>query len=260
MTILEEYLSALETAETADEVTDAVLRISRPLGVTGILVADLPTRRERLGPLIRLQTWNEDLMSRYDRLGYVHIDPVAKHLRVADAPYVWSELYATRLLTPDERRVVDDRRRAGLVDGLTVPIHGPCMRISGVSYSIDGRKLAERDRLTLRFMAMITHNLLDDITLGLPDDKACYELSDDLTEREAETLHYAMMGYKSKQIAHLIGTSIRTVDKHIGQAMKKLHAESRGEAISKAVAMRILKPDLRRNVVSLSQCVSRSAK
>lgn len=48
-----------------------------------------------------------------------------------------------------------------------------------------------------------------------------------LTQREAEVLHWAMMGKTNRDIGDILGTSPRTVNKHLEHVFRKLGVKIR---------------------------------
>lgn len=65
-----------------------------------------------------------------------------------------------------------------------------------------------------------------------------------LTERELEVLELAGRGYTNKAIGLQLGISDRTVQGHLAKIYGKLDANSRTEAVMRAVALGLLAPDL----------------
>jgi len=63
-----------------------------------------------------------------------------------------------------------------------------------------------------------------------------------LTAREAEVFALMVRGKLNKQIAHLIGTSERTVKAHRHMVMQKLQVRSLAEAVSIAERVGLLEP------------------
>jgi two-component system NarL family response regulator len=56
-----------------------------------------------------------------------------------------------------------------------------------------------------------------------------------LSEREVEVLRYVGKGYAKKQIAEMLGISVKTVDKHVTSVMEKLDIHNRVELALYAV-------------------------
>ncbi len=56
-----------------------------------------------------------------------------------------------------------------------------------------------------------------------------------LSSRELETLRYIALGYSNKEIAEKFDLSVKTIEAHKANALKKLNIESRREIISYAI-------------------------
>lgn len=56
-----------------------------------------------------------------------------------------------------------------------------------------------------------------------------------LTPREREVLSYVALGYLNKQIADTLGISTETIKNHITSSLRKLHANSRTDAVVQAI-------------------------
>jgi DNA-binding NarL/FixJ family response regulator len=65
-----------------------------------------------------------------------------------------------------------------------------------------------------------------------------------LTERELEVLNLAARGHTNRAIGVLLGISHRTVQGHLAKTFGKLHANSRTEAVMRAVSLGWLPPDV----------------
>jgi DNA-binding response OmpR family regulator len=68
------------------------------------------------------------------------------------------------------------------------------------------------------------------------------ELSEQLREREIETLTWSARGKTSEEIAAILGLSKRTVDFHLDNARAKLGVATRTQAVVKAVTGRLIEP------------------
>lgn len=67
---------------------------------------------------------------------------------------------------------------------------------------------------------------------------------ENLTDREIEVLELTAKGYTNKAIGVQLGISDRTVQGHLAKIFNKLHAESRTEAVMRAVSLGWLASDL----------------
>ena len=72
-----------------------------------------------------------------------------------------------------------------------------------------------------------------------------------LTGRESEVLTYIGRGFKNREISQAMGVSLRTVEKHVERATRKLGARSRTQAVLIALAEGLL-PDIPTSSARLS--------
>jgi two-component system response regulator NreC len=71
-------------------------------------------------------------------------------------------------------------------------------------------------------------------------DLSAQESSDGLTDRERQILQLIAEGYTNKQIAEILSISIKTVQAHRLNLMKKLDLHDRGELIKYAIQKKII--------------------
>jgi DNA-binding CsgD family transcriptional regulator len=58
-----------------------------------------------------------------------------------------------------------------------------------------------------------------------------------LSRRETEVLAWLTEGKTNAEIAIILGTSVRTVDKHLERVFRKLDVETRTAAVARALAL-----------------------
>lgn len=87
----------------------------------------------------------------------------------------------------------------------------------------------------------ITARLMNQIASRSDSDQAPVEK---LTERELEVLALAAKGYTNKAIGIQLGISDRTVQGHLAKTYQKLDANSRTEAVMKAVAQGLIPAEI----------------
>lgn len=74
-----------------------------------------------------------------------------------------------------------------------------------------------------------------------PEETVTYE---PLTDRELQTLTLAAKGFTNKAIGTQLGISDRTVQNHLANIFSKLQANSRTEAVMRAVSLGIIPPTI----------------
>ncbi|MAT41359.1 MAG: DNA-binding response regulator [Anaerolineaceae bacterium] len=79
------------------------------------------------------------------------------------------------------------------------------------------------------------------IQLATPDDPP---ISEALTNRELQVLAHTAKGYTNKAIGMQLGISDRTVQNHLANIFQKMNAESRTEAVMKAVSQGLISTSL----------------
>jgi len=87
----------------------------------------------------------------------------------------------------------------------------------------------------------ITSRLMAHIAGRTRSDMPAYE---ELTERELEVLALAGKGYTNKAIGVQLGISDRTVQGHLAKTYHKLNANSRTEAVMKAVSLGLIPAEI----------------
>ena len=67
---------------------------------------------------------------------------------------------------------------------------------------------------------------------------------DELTNRELEVLNLVAQGFTNKAIGIQLGISDRTVQGHLAHIFSKLHADSRTEAVTRAISLGWISPEI----------------
>lgn len=231
LTLASYYAEEISYVKSEQELISALGVIFDAFRLSGVLIVDLPHVHVRLLPYIRLQVGAAQWIDHYAAHDYVHRDFVAREARICSRPFLWSEALTTSSPTQDELRIIDEAKRAGIPDGYTVPLHRPFLRVSIVNYFMSMDFISHADRISLAIIAFLTHNKLDEISDGR--SPSGYPVADrqKLTRQELECIRWAMDGFKSKEIAFLLGVSVRTVDTYIANAMRKFGVKSRIELV-----------------------------
>ena len=61
-----------------------------------------------------------------------------------------------------------------------------------------------------------------------------------ITKREQEILELIWAGFKSKDIGHRLGISVRTVEVHRANMMKKMHVSTTAQLLNKGIKTRLI--------------------
>ena len=169
------------------------------------------------------------------------LDP---NLRVAlqnILPFDWRDLRRSRNLTSKDQEFLDEAASHGLVDGITVPLHGPGPVRAFLNFATDKQHALSEpghasDKHAAHLVAIQLHSVLRRLLGVQPEESRAPEL----TSRELECLLWAARGKTSWETAAIIEISESTVNFHLTNAMKKLGVFSRAHAVAKAVALSLL--------------------
>ncbi|UWU75669.1 LuxR family transcriptional regulator [Bradyrhizobium huanghuaihaiense] len=182
--------------------------------------------------------WPPDWCDRYFKREYHTIDPVVRRTPMLARPFLWDQLADHYQLLPDERRVLDEAKEAGLKHGMSVPLFGPAGRVSVVSFASASDDADPQDRIGhLNALAGQFHNAYGEI--ARPCNNGC-ERKVALSQREINCLRWVGEGKSSWEIGRILDISENTVNFHIKNAMRKLDATSRIQAVIIAIRLNLL--------------------
>jgi DNA-binding CsgD family transcriptional regulator len=183
-------------------------------------------------------------MSFYEANHYEKKDPVPQHCFTTCRPFTWDSLAQARNLKPEQQRVMDEARAAGLLDGVAIPICGQNGELAGVGMaSSSGGVHPEINLLNkLRALAMQFHLVYTELEKDDPPVRDPAIDSVHLSEREKEILLWAAQGKSDSVIADIIGVSHSTIRFHMKNIFKKLNANERTLATVKAIRHGLILP------------------
>ena len=181
----------------------------------------------------------EEWIHHYFTNSYEIVDPVLLRAPLLDDPVIWDELAREAPLTPKQRRVMAESRDAGLLNGVSLPLHGP----KGETYIIslatgdprppDLANIAKLQVLAIQFLAAYA--------------RACRRCAGEpphirLTDRERECLTWTARGKSAWSIGKIIDVSEHTVNFHLKRGMAKLGASNRMQAVVAALRLGLILP------------------
>lgn len=183
---------------------------------------------------------SENVTSEYFKAGNEHINPVFEHMRKTSEPFFWLDLYRSANLTDAQNKILRDFEKRGVASGLTIPlpsIEGE-QAVICLTSAKPGLERAEElpiiNAKCMHFWLML--HKLNDGTLIQNDNL----LQDILTPRELECLELCLHFESTKSIAHFLERAEQTVQFHISNAIHKLDAQNRTQAVAKACMLGLI--------------------
>jgi LuxR family transcriptional regulator, quorum-sensing system regulator BjaR1 len=171
----------------------------------------------------------EAWVSEYLENNYIINDPIARHCIEAQNPFLWREaIDATAAL--EAKNIMIRAEKYGLVNGVCFPIHNINGFEAGVSLSGFSTPPKKTEIRSLHLASIMAFNTVRRI-------RSDHSLSiHAISDREKEVLTWCALGKTSKEIAYILFVSENTVNVHIKNAISKLSAGNKTEAV--AIAMR----------------------
>jgi DNA-binding CsgD family transcriptional regulator len=191
-----------------------------------------------------VENYPDDWMSYYKANGYERIDPVPRYGYTTSNPFTWDLVTQTRELRREEKKVMNEARDAGLLDGLAIPLCGHNGELAGVGMASstggvhpDANLLSKIRALSYQFHLTYTE------LIRKKDHAASGSLGHvHLSAREKEILLWAAEGKSDAVIADLIGVTHATIRFHMNNIFKKLQANERTLATVKAIRHGLILP------------------
>lgn len=237
-----DFIERLRTCATFDQLSSLFHSAFRDLGFGMSAYTHfhlpgydrLPSRvfRERM---VMTTSFPYQWQARYNERSYHRIDPVFLHCRDSQIPALWCETRQRVRLSDEQSRLFREAHDMGLIDGFAIPIHCPKGEFAVIGLASEQqprefRRLVERHRHTAHLMAMHFHEAVQQV-VDREEPQDCV-----LTEREMECLRWTAQGKSSWDIARILDLSERTVNFHMGNAMRKLDVSNRTHAVAKSIA------------------------
>ena len=223
-----------------------------PLGFSSLVYDYTPIARTpdcQLIPPSVLKTVNlpESFELLWMEEDYFSIDLVQQICHTTSRPFTWSHLEGKsnirgQIWGPEQQPVVRYMRDNSLRFGLTVPIHSPDGALSTVTgICIDPEHTFARNiRHNVAAFTLLALEMSESILEGLNrDEHGCRQIQ--LSAREIECLSLSAQGMTAKQIADHIKRALPTANFHLKNAINKLGARNRAQAVALAAHYRLLK-------------------
>jgi DNA-binding CsgD family transcriptional regulator len=238
---IECFIEEANNAKSTQEVTRLFADVLKDYGYDRFcysLVTDHPSLGLNAGHGI-VANYPEDWMAHYKANLYEKKDPVPRHGFETLRPFTWESIQQTRELKADAKRVMNEAREAGLLDGVAIPICGHNGELAGVGMasSTGGIRPDVKVLRKLQALAMQFHLAFTDLE---KKDRAVGNVH--LTGREKEILLWVAEGKSDSVIADIIGVSHAAIRFHMNNIFKKLGANERTLATVKALRQGLILP------------------
>jgi len=240
---LERYIERIVASQTPQEAFDAFCDAMRQHGYDRIaysLVNDHPSlglsRQHGLAT-----SYPEDWMKHYAAHNFSLIDPVTQRVLTKRAPFFWSDATARLDRHSVSLRMMNEAADAGLGDGIGISLRGDGAELVGVGIARSSLPASERNKPQdygflggAYLLSTCLHETYRDLIV-----KAARAA---LSRREHHILSWGAEGKTDEEIGMILCISINTVRFHWKNIFRKLAAQGRTYAISKALRQHLITP------------------
>ncbi len=241
-----EFIEALNTATDPDLQRNHLLNTIAEFGydkaVYGVFPA-YPTDTP-LEEMFWVSGYPDEWMQRYLENEYMQFNAAVHHCFKSTTPLLWADLFADADAGNLGNRISSmhyEARDFGLKLGVTIPVRDIKGGKGGISFS-GSAEMSEIEHVTLWRSNGPMFELYADLFHAFCDRQTLFNNQYELSPRERECLLWLAKGKRTKQIASILGIHIKTIDKQIHAAKRKLNATTTPQAIAKAMALGLITP------------------
>jgi DNA-binding CsgD family transcriptional regulator len=171
--------------------------------------------------------------------GWQSIDPILAFTARARRPFLWDDQAALMQFEPAQIALLEECKRVGVHSLIVAPIHEPdgSCNIVGVSKRHGEPPDPARVNILQAFclQTWCRHATLTGASL-LSDAAEAIEL----TRRELEILTWIRDGKSNGDIAEILCVSVKTIEYHVGNLLRKLGATNRTTAVVIALQRQLI--------------------
>ncbi len=234
MTQILEITHHISQAQTQTDIQH-ILHLMRQLlpseglvAVRGPLLLTHPDA-DQSSPTIINHSYPIEWLKIYAERNYTHYDPVIQTWTQTAQPFTWQNLIRKNM-TPKTQEVMEEAKHYGICNGI---ISGQMDREQNKAAFIASIGGSHSDVLRYSGITDYLSRAVADLLLTYD---SIGQRHPNLSTREQEVLAWIKEGYTSREIAHQLHITERTVRFHVERLLNKLHAKTRAQAIEKYYA------------------------
>jgi len=225
--------AALLECKTEGEWLSSVLQLGKDYGFEHILVALAPSLPTTLDDFFLRGNVSDRWIEIYDSRRYINIDPALAHCITRSIPVLWEpQLFSSKA----QKALCKAASRFGLRSGISLPYHGANGEVGVLCLARSDRPTRQLNQDILKItpeLSMIRDYVFQAaLRFASP---TLYSSAPVLSQREMECLTWCSTGKSSWEIAQILKCTESTVNFHIMNLRRKLHATSRRQAVVNAI-------------------------
>ncbi|MBX9924811.1 MAG: LuxR family transcriptional regulator [Hyphomicrobiaceae bacterium] len=229
-----EAFNKLQNAKTQAEIEHILLEELRFFGFQYVTCSDMPAPGQDPIKAVLLNTRPLEYVEHYISNRHIEKDPAITELKNSSRTFSWSDLKATRNLSLEQRRIIDEASEFNVHDGLTIPFATTTGGYALVCPCGERPDLSPEPRAAIE---LISISALQYLKRRIAEDrkKTIQAKKVQLTEREREILQWIIVGKTDEEVGIILSISARTVQSHVNNARAKLNTANRTQAVAEAL-------------------------
>jgi len=235
------FVDASQKVARPEELFGLMQDVSREMGFDHFALVhhvDLPAMRLD-GPLvtrelIALSDYPQDWTDQYLREHMVRDDPVLLASRHSVAGFTWDRIGELIDLTPAHRRLIERTRRAGIVDGFSVPAHVPGEPNGTCNFAVgSGRAIPRHNLLMAQLVGSFAFAAARALARRIHEVPVRRRVQ--LTPRLRDCIELAGRGKSDWEIGQILGLTQATVTTYMQRARGLYEVSTRIQVVLMAL-------------------------
>lgn len=236
--MLQGGFSSVLQAQTRDQFLGEIVRFTRDLGFSTVSAMAVVDHSIAKSEFVTVDNTPSDYVETFQDPRKGRRDPVMQHCKYQTVPIIWDQdTYTSQGLG----EMWEHQAAFGFVTGVAMALHLPEGKhfFLGVdrdqALPSDSRELTS---LVAQLQLFAVHAL--DAAMRVLVVTPAQEKLPSLTPRELEALRWTMDGKTAWEVGSILGISERTAVLHINNAMHKLEAVNKHQAVLKALRLGLI--------------------
>lgn len=226
------FIEELERRRDVPALLEAFQLLIQNFGLQNYWIGDPSQPHVNRKDRIWAVNWPEGWLKRYAEQRYQLVDLILQRMNLSAEPFRWHEALADA--TTNARKMMNEARAFGLADGFAVPLYGVDGSAIGISLGGERYDLSKRDEAALHMAVIYFHARLARLRLSTEAPRKVARL----TPRERECLSWVAAGKTDWEIAQILEISEQTAHEYVQNAISKLNAATRAQAVAVAILTR----------------------
>lgn len=229
-----DFIESLEQKNTVEDLVAAFDALLRKFGFVAFAVGNPIAPKLKLEERVLVATWPKEWCDLWLERNYVAVDPVVYQLLAQPVPFRWRDVRARASGAGAD--VMDNARDFRFYDGIGIPVRSETREIMGITMAGPECAVSKREEMCLHLAAIYFHAKLEQLK------SASKAHGPSLTERERECLAWAAAGKTDWETSQILSIAEQTAKQHMKNAMRKLNALHRAQAVALAIHKGLIAP------------------